>query len=239
MTSLERLRLKARPLLHFSDPADALYVHYAFYHDPRRTQLHVHENDAGHADGFVAVCQTGQRLFQPTVVLHATNTVAAVELLREALVPNRPYYVLTRPGMKNSVKKVVDIEQSKLNRVYKLDLSSLRFSINVMVVAEQGLDGKPRFIIRSRGEIAAEAGLNWYSTHFAELFVHTITAARGRGWGRAVLEAGTTWAIRSGRQPLYVVGESNQSSIRLAEEAGYVDTGAREFAGEGVCKGRE
>jgi len=239
MTNLERLRLKARPLLHFSDPADALYVHYAFYHDPRRTQLYVHENDAGHAEGFVAICRTGQRLFQPTVVLHATNTSAAVELLREALVPNRPYYVITRPGMRNSVKKVVDIKQSEINRVYRLDLPSLQFSINVMVVAEQGLDGRPRFVIRSQGEIAAEAGLNWYSAHFAGLFVHTIPAAQGRGWGQAVLEACTTWAIRAGRQPLYVASESNQSSINLAEKSGYVDTGAREFTSEGVCKSRK
>ena len=87
MTSLERLRLKARSLLHFSDPADALYVYYAFYHDPQRTQIYVHENDAGRADGLVAVCQTGQRLFQPTVVLRAANRQAAVELLRQALAP--------------------------------------------------------------------------------------------------------------------------------------------------------
>lgn len=239
MTNLERLRLKARSLLHFSDPSDALYVHYAFYHDPRRTQLYVHENDAGHAEGFVAVCQTGQRLFQPTVVLRAKNGRAAAELLRRALLPGRPYYLITRPSLRGSVQKIVALEQSEINRVYRLDLPSLQFSINVMVVAEQGLDGKPRFVIRSQGEIAAEAGFNWYSAHFAELFVHTTPSARGRGWGRAVLAACTTWAIRSSRQPLYVAGESNQSSINLAEEAGYVDTGAREFTGEGVCKNRE
>jgi len=238
MTNLEQLRLKARPLLHFSDPSDALYVHYAFYHDPRRTQLYVHEDDAGRADGFVAVCQTGQRLFQPTVVLRAKSGRVAVELLRRALVPGRPYYLITTPSLRDPVQKIVDIEQSEINRVYKLDLPGLQFSINVLVVAEQGLDGKPRFVIRSQGEIAAESGFNWYSTHFAELFVRTTPAARGRGWGRAVLVACTTWAIRSGRQPLYVAGESNEPSINLAEEAGYVDTGAREFAGEGVCRAR-
>jgi len=87
MDELERLRLKVRPLLHMSAPTDALYAYYAFYHDPRRTQLYVHENAAGHADGFVAVCQTGQRLFQPTVVLRTPNSVAAVELLHLASSP--------------------------------------------------------------------------------------------------------------------------------------------------------
>ncbi len=236
MTSLERLRLKARPLLHFSDPADALYVYYAFYHDPRRTQLYIHENDAGHAEGFVAVCQTGQRLFQPTVVLRAKNGRAATELLRRALVPGRPYYLITTPGLRNVVAEVVNVEQPEMNRVYRLDLSRFQPTINVLVVAEQGLDGRPRFVVRSQGEIAAEAGLDWYSAHFAEVFVHTAPAAQRRGWGQAVLTACTAWVVRSARQPLYFVTETNDPSIALAEATGYVDTGAREFAGEGVCR---
>ena len=239
MTSLERLRLKARSLLHFSDPADALYVYYAFYHDPRRTRLYVHEDDAGRADGLVAVCQTGQRLFQPTVVLRAARANTATELLRQALVPGRPYYLITTPGMRASVEEVVDIEQFNINRIHRLDLSGLQFSINVLVVAEQGLEGRPRFVIRSQGEIAAEAGTNWYSDHFAGLFVRATPSAQERGWDRAVLSACTTWLVRSARQPLYVANEDDESSIELAEGTGYADTGAREIVGEGVCKGRE
>ena len=130
----------------------------------------------------------------------------------------------------------MDIEQFKINRIHRLDLPGLQFSINVLVVAEQGLEGRPRFVIRSRGEIAAEAGTNWYSAHFAGLFVRATPAVRERGWDRAVLTACTTWAIRSGRQPLYVASEDDESSIELAEETGYVDTGAREIVGEGVCR---
>jgi len=106
----------------------------------------------------------------------------------------------------------------------------------VLVVAEQGLGGLPRFVIRSQGEVAAEAGVNWSSPHFAELFVHTKPAARERGWGRAVMTACTTWVVRSTRQPVYIVNETNGPSTALAEAVGYVDTGAREFAGEGVCR---
>ena len=88
MTSLESLRLKVRPLLHLSTPSDALFVYYAFYHDPRRTQLYIHESkDEGgkvRVDGFVAVCQTGQRLFVPTVVLRTPNADAAVWFLSQA-----------------------------------------------------------------------------------------------------------------------------------------------------------
>jgi RimJ/RimL family protein N-acetyltransferase len=223
-------------MLHLSDPVDALYAYYALYHDPRRTNLHVHEDAGGHADGFVAVCQTGQQLFQPTVVLRAKNERTAVEVLRQALVPGRPYYVITPPDLMDALKEVVDIKQPEINHLYALELIRSRPAINVLIVTEEGIGGLPRFVIRSRGEVAAEAGLNWASPHFAEIFVHTEPYAQGRGWGQSVLEACTTWAVRSARQPLYVANEANVPSIALAKTVGYADTGAREFAGEGVCK---
>ncbi|RLC60661.1 MAG: hypothetical protein DRI80_10525 [Chloroflexota bacterium] len=236
VADLESLRLKVRSLLHLSAPADALFVYYALYHNPRRTRLYVHEDADGRTDGFVAVCQTGRRLFQPTVVLRTPSTAAAIELLRQALVPGRPYYLITTPDLRDAVAEVVDIEQPGINRIYRLDLFRFQPFINVLVVAEQGLGGRPRFVIRSQGETVAEAGLNWASPHFAEVFVRTTPAAQGRGWGRAVLTACTMWIVRSARQPLYVVNEANGSSIALAEAVGYVDCGAREFAGEGVCQ---
>jgi hypothetical protein len=42
--------------------------------------------------------------------------------------------------------------------------------------------------------------------------------------------------VRSARQPIYVVHEENEPSITLAKSVGYVDTGAREFTCEGVCR---
>ncbi len=236
MTDLERLRLKTRSLLHFSAPTDALYVYYAFYHDPRRTRLYVHEDAVGRADGFVAICQTGQRLFQPTVVLRTPDAEVAAELLRQALAPGRPYYLITTPDLRDTVAKVVQMERPQINRIYRLELFRFQPSINVLVVAERGLGDRPRFVIRSRDEVAAEAGVNWLSPHFAMVYVHTTPAARGRGWGESVAAACTNWVIQSGRQPLYIVGEGDEPDIALAEVVGYVDTGAREFAGEGVCR---
>ncbi|MCP4544470.1 MAG: GNAT family N-acetyltransferase [Chloroflexi bacterium] len=234
MTSLEKLRLKIQSLLHFSAPSDALFVYYALYHDPQRTQLYVHEDVKGRTDGFSAVCQTGQRLFQPTVVLRTPSEEAAVELLRQAIMPNRPYYVITTPDLRNAVTRVMDVGEPEVNHVYRLELSRLQHSINVLVVAEQGIGGLPRFVIRSQGETAAESGVSWNSPHFAEVFVRTVPNAQGRGWGRAVLEASTSWVVRSGKQPIYIVNEKNEPSVALAKRVGYVDTGAREFAAEGV-----
>jgi hypothetical protein len=236
VTELEKLRLRVRPLLHFSAPGDALAVYYAFYHDPRRTRLLVHEDSDGHADGFAALCQTGQRLFQPTVVLRTPDVGVALELLRQAMVPGRPYYLVTTPDLQDVVTKVVDVVQPEMNQVYKLDLFRFRPGVNVLVVAEQALGNQPRFVIRSHGELVAEAGVSWSSPHFAEVFVHTAAAARRRGWGRAVLTSCTTWVVRSARQPLYIVTEGNGAGIALAEAVGYVDSGAREFAAECVYR---
>jgi hypothetical protein len=236
MADVENLRLRARLLLNLSAPADALPAYYALYHDPSRTRIYVHEDADGHTDGFVAVCQTGQRLFQPTVVLRTPSAEAAVELLRQALVPSRPYYLITTPDLRGPVAEVVDIEQPEFNRIYGLDLVRFQPLINVLAVTERDLNGRPRFVIRSRGEVAAESGINWHSPHFVGIFVRTAPAARERGWGRAVLSACTRWVLRSARQPLYVVEERNEPSVALAEAVGYVDTGARELAGEGLCR---
>jgi GNAT superfamily N-acetyltransferase len=236
MADLQALRLKARIMLHLSDPVDALYAYYALYHDPRRSELFIHEDAEGHADGFAAVCQTGQRLFQPTVALRARNERTAVEVLHRALVPGRPYTVITTLDLMDAVGQVVDVQQAEINHLYSLEPVRFQPVINVLVVAEEGIGGLPRFVIRSQREVAAEAGLNWASPHFAEVFVHVEPGARGRGWGRSVLSACTTWAVRSAHQPLYVVNEANEAGIALAKAVGYVDTGVREFSGEGVCK---
>jgi predicted GNAT family acetyltransferase len=123
-----------------------------------------------------------------------------------------------------------------VNCIYGLDVSRFEPSINVMVVTEEGLGDLPRFVIRSQGQTVAEAGINWGSPYYAELFVRTEPEAQRRGWGRAVVTSCTTWIIRSGRQPLFVVHDKNRPSRALAEKVGFVDTGAREFASEGVCR---
>ena len=234
--TLATLRDRVRPLLNVSAAADALYVYYALYHDPKRTQLYVSEGAAGRPVGFVAVCQTGQRLFQPTVLLRTSDARAAVNLLRRALTPGRPYYAVTTPDLRQAVLSVLEIEQPERNHLYRLDLARIEPSINVLVVAEQGLGGLPRFIIRSQEEVAAEAGINWASPYFAELSVQTKPAARGRGWAAAVVAACSRWVIRSGRQALYVVNDQNAPSLAVAKATGYADTGVREFAGKGVCR---
>jgi RimJ/RimL family protein N-acetyltransferase len=230
----QRARLEREGFLSLSEPGDALAAYYALFHDPGRTLLWLHCGDEEWIDGFVAVCQTGFNLFQPTVVLRALDSGSAAALLREALQPGRPYYIVTTPALETVVRALLPLEREEFNRVYRFDPRRYRPEINVLVQPSRGADGSPKFVIQSRGEIAAEAGVNWRSPHFAEVFVHTQPRARGRSWGKAVVAACATTLIQGGVQPLYMVAEGNEASLRLAESVGFVDTGAREFAAAGV-----
>ena len=233
---LDDKRLKIRSLLSLSAPADALYAYYAFYHDPNRTELTIHEDGRGRADGFVAVCQTAQRLFQPTVVLRTPRRSVAVELLREALTPGRPYYLITTLDLQEAAADVVEMEDLEINRIYEVDLARFEYEVNVLVVAEEGVEDRPRFVIRAQEETVAEAAVTWLSPHFAGVTVRATPPAQERGFGQAVLGACTRWVIRSGRHPLIMVDVQDAFTTSLVEAVGYRDAGARELAGDVVCR---
>ena len=235
MGELDQLRRRIQPMLDLNAPVDALYAYYTLYHDPSRTQLLIHEDDGGRADGFVSVCQTGQRLFEPTVALRTVDAGVAVDLLRRALDPGRGYYVITTADLRAEVARVLRIRNEENNHVYRLDLSRLEPATNVLVVQEEGIGSGPSFVIRRQGTVLARSCVNWLSPHFAEVSVQTESAARRRGWGKAVVQACTRWVLQSGRKPLYIVNSSNDASVALAKSVGYVDTGAREYAADGLC----
>lgn len=236
VTELDAQRLKIRSLLSLSAPADALYAYYGFYHDPERTELHVHEGADGRADGFVAVCQTARRLFQPTVALRAAGTDVAVELLRGALTPGRPYYLITTLHLQEAAAEVLDMPEVMINRVYEINLSRFEYQVNVLVVAEDGIEARPRFLVRSQDEVVAEAGVTWLSPHFGGVYAWVSPAARERGLGQSVLATCTRWIIRSGRHPLSIVDAQDDHAASLVEAVGYVDTGARELAGDAIYR---
>jgi GNAT superfamily N-acetyltransferase len=238
---LEELRRKVRTMLDLTAPRDGLAAYYTLYHDPARTRLWVAERGL-RVEGFLALCQTGWDLFRPFGVLRARRREVASALLQRILLPagaapRRPYYLVTTPDLLGVVEEALEVEKVSLNRIYYLDLQRYSPQINVLVTPAQAASGLPRFVIRSRdGQIAAEAGINWQSPHFAEVYVQTAPEARERGWGKAVLDSCIAWVLRSGALPLYVVAEGNEPSLRLAESAGFVDSSARECAIEGIGK---
>ncbi|MBN1178405.1 MAG: GNAT family N-acetyltransferase [Anaerolineae bacterium] len=231
---LIELRRRARLMLDLSAPRDALAAYYALYHDAART--HILIEGTGRVEGFLAICRTGHDLFRPFAVLRARSDLAAAALLDRGLTPHRPYYVITTPDLQAIVEDVLSVYKAGANRIYRLALSRYAPSVNVLVVAVPRPEGAPHFVIRSEGRVVADSGVNWISPHFAELYVNVAPQAQGRGWGKAVLEACTSWVLRTGAQPLYVVSEENAPSIGLAESVGFVDTLSRELVAEGVMQ---
>lgn len=232
----QRARLEREGFLSLAEPRDALAAYYALYHDPRRTRLWLHCDVNDRFRGFVAICQTGFDLFQPTVVLRARDDASAVALLQEALSSGRPYYIVTTPTLSSVVRDMMHLEREEHNRVYLFEARRYKPEINVLVQPAGAADSAPRYVIRSQGQVASEAGINWRSPRFAEVFVHTQPWAKGRGWGKAVVAACALTLVQAGLQPLYMVPEENQASIRLAESVGFVNTGAYEFAAAGMYK---
>jgi GNAT superfamily N-acetyltransferase len=236
LEKIERIKKKRqaiRPLLSTTDPADALASYYALWHDPRRTQLSLHHNPSRQVDGFVAVCQTGIDLFRPLVTLRAADENGAIELLRAALAPGRPYQVIVPVTLATAVQAHLVISHSSLLHIYRLDPSRFAPIINVLVQRLAGADGTPRFQIESQNQVMAMSGTNWRSPAFAEVFVYVHPHGRGRGWGKSVVSACTAALLEERLRPLYMVEKENEASIQIAESLGYVDTGHLVFVAEG------
>jgi ribosomal protein S18 acetylase RimI-like enzyme len=236
--SLERQRAVIRPLLDDRAPADALANYYVFNHSPERTELFVSpeaaETYAAPANGFLVRARTGMDLFRPLVTFRAPNSVAAQLLFRRGLIAGRPVYLTVPESHAGWVNQYLAVSDAELHNILRYDPERYEPEINVLVVNSNAPDGLPRCEIRAGERAGAVAGINWQSPRFAEVYVYTEPAVRGRGWGKAVVRALVGHILKSGRTPLYVVAQSNEYSIRLAEAVGFIDTGHREYVGQAI-----
>lgn len=236
-TLSDRQRRRVRGLLDERSPADALAGYYALHSPAERAQLYVHPDGDGSADGFLVVARTGIDLFRPLVTFRAASEPVALALFRAGLSPGRPLYLTVPERLAVWANRNLAVTDAERHRIYRLDVRRFEPVINVLVVTSHDPGGGPRCEIRAGGEVGAVAGVNWQSPDFAEVYVYTEPAVRGRGWGKAVVSSLISLILKSGRTPLYVVSESNDYSIRLAEAVGFTDTGYREYVGHAVWEG--
>ncbi len=237
---VERLRAVVRPLLDERSPADALASYYAFHHPANRTELFVeHEGGrpGGPAAGFLVRARTGIDLFRPLVTFRARHEADARALFESGLVPGRPVYLTVPETHALWANKHLTVTDAELHRVYRFNPENYVKQFNVLIITGTGADGLPRCEIRAGDRAGAVAGINWQSPNYAEIYVYTEPAVRGRGWGKAVVRALVERVLQGGRVPLYVVAESNDYSVRLAEAVGFEDTGLREYIGHAIRLG--
>ena len=237
--TLETRRRWVRSLLAEQSLADALASYYALHHAPERTELFVHlaEANPARADGFLVRARTGLDLFRPLVTYRAPDAMVAQTLFREGLPPGRPVYLTVPEPLAPWANRYLSVTEAELYRVYCFNPAKHTPHLNVLAVLSLSADGTPRCEIRSGGEVSAVAGVNWQAPHFAEVYVYVDPAKRGRGWARAVVSSVANALVATGRMPLYVVAESNENSIRVAEAVGFEDTGLREYVGQAVWLG--
>jgi RimJ/RimL family protein N-acetyltransferase len=233
-TILDPRRASLRPLLNENSVADALASYYALHHPPDRAEVVIHPREAQRADGFLVRARTGLDLFRPLVTFRAPSEAVAVSLFQDGLQLGRPVYLTVPEALAGWANKHLLVTDAALHRVYRFNPDQHEPMINVLAMMSTGPDGTPRCEIRSGGQVSAVAGVNWQSPRFTEVYVYTDPAVRGRGWGRSVVSAVATQIVKSGRLPLYVVAESNEASIRVAEAVGFEDTGLREYVGQAV-----
>ncbi len=236
MPSVREQRTYIAPLLDITSPADAPTAYYALYHDANRSNLFVRMDASKRAVGFVGRFQTGLDLFRPVITMRCWQAEIAADLLAEACVVGRPYLLFSNLNQLALVGGSLEVSNERILSIYALDPSRFSPVVNVMVVNKTAQDGTPRAEIHSGG-LQAVAGVNWQSPGFAELYVHTETEARQRGWGRSVAAACTERILGSGRIPLYLVEPSNEASVNLAQSLGYYDTGARHVFADAVYSG--
>lgn len=232
MTTLADLRHSIRPLLNERDPADALAAYYAFYHADARTHLVVQQTDFNRSTGYIATSGTGMDLFRPLVTMRLPldDLDGAHKLLTRALPEGSSVIFYAPTSYGPLLKALFDLETDEQHRLLVLDQKQFEPIINVLVTQSASPDGLPRFVIRSQkdpGQIVAAAGLNWQTSYFAEISVHTVHDERRRGWGRSVVAAMIHHLLQTGRTPLYVCSEHNQASLQLAENLGFRDSGQR------------
>ena len=226
-----------RPLLNENSPQDALAAFYALHYDPKRISLTVHMASPERADGFLVRGQTGFDLFRPLVTFRAAAEDVAVDLFREGLLRGRPVRLTVPDSLAQWTFRHLDVSDPQIMRVYTLEPGAFEPTLNVLVTVSRSPEGHPRYEIRSGQTVHAAAGLNWRSGKFAEVYVYTDPASRGRGWGRSVLSPLVGALLNDRVRPLYNVEEENAASIRLAESVGFVDTGYREFACQAIWQG--
>ncbi len=237
-TELERVRPRVRTLLDPRSPADALASYYALHHAPDRSDLFVEPEHAAderaRATGFLVRARTGLDLFRPLVTFRAQSEADVAALVARGLQAGRPAYLTVPEALAPWANKYLNVTEAELHRVYRLNPQRYQPIINVLAMTSTGTDGLPRVEIRSGDRAGAVAGVNWQSPDFAEVYVYTDPAVRGRGWGKSVVAALVGLLQKSGRTPLYVVASTNEYSIRLAEAVGFDDTGHREYVGQAV-----
>ncbi len=227
---LRQKRARLRRFAAETNPQQAIAAHYALHYPESKVNLHLHSiNDE--VDGFLVSARTGFDLFRPFVATYATNENSLRRLLQARLSPSQEVFIHAPADLGHIVFGEMRVADPTLLRMYRLEPSRFEHKVNILTVGRRTERGFPFFEIRNNDMSLAQAGVNWRSPSFAEVYVNVHRQAQGRGYGFSVLNALVSELLQKSIIPYYVVDDNNTPSIKLAEKVGFTDTDARFLAG--------
>ena len=233
-----------RHLLNEHSPLDGIASYFAFHHPEDRSQIVVYPADGSLPTGYVAISRTGMDLFRPflTLRLPPDDVSGGANLIYSALSPGTAVIMNALPADTPLLQALFDIQVEETIQVLVLDESQFEPIVNVLVTETASNNTYPRFVIRStttgNSEVAASAGINWQTDHFAEISVNTNPRHRRQGFGRSVVAAAVNYVLANGRTPLYAVADNNLASLQLAQSTSFRDKGFRHTILQGSLKPR-
>ncbi|MBI3272994.1 MAG: GNAT family N-acetyltransferase [Planctomycetes bacterium] len=218
-----------------SSPRDALACYYLF--DCPESEVVVDADGRGRA--FLVKSPNPFDAQRPVVIVRATDGERVERLVRESLEGDQEFVFVVTPDVAGPLRRALAVRVETTSAIFSVTRRSFRPhpAAETPVCMEDGQMLK--YCVRNGGDLLSSAGVLWESSRFAELFVFTETASRGKGYGRAVASACTANCLERGRTPLYIPEESDEATISVCRSLGYRSTGDRDYTCIGRVFGRQ
>ena len=237
-----------------TNPADASAIYYAFHHPADKVQLTIFPPDSLRSLGYVCSAMTGIDLFRPLVTMRLPLDepgqepiyAESLDLIYHAVPTGGSVIISTTSAYYPLLSAVFTIHREERVKLLVLDPKLFSPIINVLVAESSSHNDLPRFVIRQNdkssasglGDTIASAGINWQSSSYAEIYVHTKNHFRRQGMGSSVVSYVVQRILDSGRTPLYGISANNDPSYQLARSVGFFDSGIEEIHVEGTLNTR-
>jgi len=215
-----------RSMLNTGSIYDAMASYYVFDHSDN--QIDLYGAFSGQTPiGFVVQAFTGLDLFRPLLIPVVAQEDVLSGLLHTALVPNRPVLLLLPIEQRDWLTNGITLTQETKTDVYRLDPLSYQPVMNVLVQAQPGPTGLPRYEIQHQDIIVAAAGVNWAGDRFVEVYIDLVQNPRELVFGKSVLAALCEDLLSKGKIPLLRLDEAFTYRRIMLEEIGFQQTGFR------------
>ena len=220
-------RSELEPLLDKYSVEDAMVAYYALDHPADKTRLYGYYGSGEKLTGFMVIAQTGFDLFRPVVLPFVPERKAFKYLIQTALSDQRNYLVTIPVEQRDILESVVDITETRISEIHRLNLSFYDRVINILAVRKENSSGWPRYEITSRKGGFAAAGVNWLSPYAVEIYTDADEEGRSRGFVTSVLSHIIEELMNEDRMVLHRLDDEDARGYMDAFSVGFRPTGVR------------